>query len=298
MANDGGHPRDMGTAVIGATATPRASDEPLRDVGEHDCVPGPGAEHAARVRAARIPGSARADVDSALRDETRCDVGRLDGPEEVAAAGSESKTQSDAHEYWTQLRRLGIQPLCRASARSDVLRGPEELAELEATAMDPALGGRESNTERIRNLAVREAGYVPEDDGLSVLERELGKSGNDAMPKVSAQRSRLREALEPLVRGNIFDCRDVHRRQSLATRPRQRSVDSDPVEPREESGVPSIAVEVPPRLNERILDYLFDIAGVVENAEEYAAQSMLVATNDLGERVDVALAREPSKLGI
>ncbi len=298
MADDGGHPRDVGTAIFGETATPRASDEPLRDVGKHDGVPGPGAEYAARIRTAWIPGAARADVDRALRDETRRDVRRLNGSEEVAADGSESKTQSEAHEYWTQLRRFGIQPLCRASARSVVHRRAEKLAQLEATAMDPALRGRKANPERVCDLTVGETADVPKDDGFSVLVRELIESGDDALPKVSSQRSRLGEILDPLFRGDILDCGDVHRRESLATRTRQCSVDSDPVEPGEETGVASVVVKVAPGLNERILDHLLDVPGVVEDADEHGAQSIFVATNDLSECVDVALTCEPSELGV
>ena len=68
--------------------------------------------------------------------------------------------------------------------------------------------------------------------------------------------------------------------------------------PGEEGGVAPIAVEVPPRLDERVLHGLLHVSLVGEDAEQDEAEATLVPLNDRRERVDVPLLRQSHELGI
>ena len=164
--------------------------------------------------------------------------------------------------------------------------------------MDSALRSSEADPERIGHLSVREPGDVPKHDGFSVLVGELPERGDNPLPQVSTQRSRLREVVGPLLRGEVLDRGGVDGQRSPATRARHRRIDSDSVEPGEERRVAPIAVEVAPGLDERILHDLLDVPGVVEDTEEDGAQPMLMSANDLRKGIEVARTRKPSKFDV
>src|SRR5918994_608012 len=60
----------------------------------------------------------------------------------------------------------------------------EQVAELEAAAVDSALGRGEAHVERRRDFIVRRSGQVAQHDRLSVRERELRKRAEDPRAEV------------------------------------------------------------------------------------------------------------------
>jgi hypothetical protein len=60
------------------------------------------------------------------------------------------------------------------------VRRLEQLAEREAATVDPALRGGDAQVEGGSNLLVREPRDITQDDGLPVLEGQLGERREDA----------------------------------------------------------------------------------------------------------------------
>ena len=180
-----------------------------------------------------------------------------------------------------------------------ILERLEELAQLEPAAMDPALGGGKADVERGSDLLVRETRQIAKNHRFPVLERKLRQGGEDSSAKIVRLRRRLRKGIAPRVSGSFtLERVEVGQCVLFATRTGQCCVDADAVEPREQRGVASVAIEVPPRLHERVLYRFLYVARVVEDAEQHDAQPMLVPPHDLRERVEIPLLRQSHELGI
>ena len=158
--------------------------------------------------------------------------------------------------------------------------------------MDAALGRRERQLEDVRDLLVREAEHVAEDERSAVVGLELPDPGGEERLEL-ARLGRLlglhlgvRGDEQPLG-GLVERCR-CH---PLPAEPAESLVDGDPVQPGEDGRVAAEAVEVAPGLDEAVLGRLLDVAVVVEQPHEHAAHAPLVAVHDLGEGIDVTGAR-------
>jgi hypothetical protein len=175
----------------------------------------------------------------------------------------------------------------------------EPVAQLQAAAMDPALGRGEAHPERRRNLMVRETGHVAKDDRFAVLEGKRGESGENACPKLAGFGCRLRAEAGVSARACLaLDRREVDRDWLSAAGARKRRIHPDPVQPGEERGVAPVAVEVAPGLDESILHRLLDIPRVVEYSQQHEAKTLLVPLHDPGEGVEVTLPRKSNELGV
>jgi hypothetical protein len=109
-------------------------------------------------------------------------------------------------------------PASTERCRSVGLFGTKELAKLQTTAVNSALRGRQSNTDRVRDLDVRETVDVPEDDSLSILVGKLSESSDDAPTEISTH-ARLRKVPDTLFACDVLGMRNIGFRESLATRP-------------------------------------------------------------------------------
>jgi hypothetical protein len=175
----------------------------------------------------------------------------------------------------------------------------EPVAQLQAAAMDPALGRGEAHPERRRNLLVRETGHIAKDDRFAVLERKRGESGENARPKLAGFDGRLRaEAGASARAGLALDRLELDRDRFSAADARKRRIHPDPVQPGEERGVAAVAVEVAPGLDEGILQRLLDIPRVVKYSHQHEAKTLLVSLHDPSEGVEVTLPRTSNELGV
>lgn len=165
--------------------------------------------------------------------------------------------------------------------------------------MNPALRCGERDVERRGDVLVREAGKVAKDDRLPVLERQLRQRGEHTPALLVGLGCRLRKKVARDMGGALrFESSHVHDVALLAARARQRGVDADPVEPREDRGLAPIPVEIAPGLDEAILHGLLDVPRVVEDPQQHETESALVSSHDLGERLHIAVLRQRHELRV
>jgi hypothetical protein len=188
----------------------------------------------------------------------------------------------------------------RAAPSSQLLLERLQLVSQRKTAaMDPALRGCETDPERVRDLLVGEAGEIAQDHRLPLLEGKLHERGDDPSVEVVSFGGTLRKGVHRNFGGALrLERVEVRGRVLLAPSSRQRRVDTDPIEPGEEGGVAAVAVEIPPGLDEGVLDGFLDVPRVVEDPQQHDPDAMLVASHDLRERLEISLLRQPHELGI
>jgi len=185
------------------------------------------------------------------------------------------------------------------SSDSRLVKSLEPLAQLQAAAVDAALGRGDADPQRRRHLLVRETGYIAQDDGFAVLEGKPAESSDNPFAKLAGFGGRLRAQARVSARACLaLDGREVHRDRLPTARARKRGIHRDPVQPGEERSVASVAVEVAPSLDESILHRLLDIPRVIEYPEQHEAKTLRVPLHDPGEGVEVALPCTSNELGV
>ncbi len=174
--------------------------------------------------------------------------------------------------------------------------------QLKTGTVDTALDGGNGELERLGNLLVREPLHVAEHEWYAGVERERADTRGDEGERfppggldVGRSRTGARRGVGAVLELGLVV--EGARIQAFPSRPLERLVDGDPVEPRERRRAAAEAIEVAPRLHEGVLGGLVDVALVVEDATEDSAHSAFEKTHELGECVEVALLRALEKLG-
>ena len=174
----------------------------------------------------------------------------------------------------------------------------QAVAKLHAAAMDTALGGGDPDPEGGGDLGVREPCEIAQDDCFAVLEWKLGERREDTAPEIGSFCRSSRVVVGARIVSAPFDHRELDGGNRPAPRAPESGIDPDPVEPREERSVGTVAVQVAPRLDEGILNRFLDVSRVVQNAQEDDAQATLVPPHDLRERIHISALRQAHEIGI
>jgi hypothetical protein len=104
--------------------------------------------------------------------------------------------------------------------------------------MDPAFRGRQADPKCVRDLLVREAREIAQDDRLPLLEGKLCERSDDPSVEVVRFGGRLRKRVcRDFAAGLRFERVEICRRVPLAPGSRQCGVDADPVQSGEECGL-------------------------------------------------------------
>jgi hypothetical protein len=166
-----------------------------------------------------------------------------------------------------------------------------------------ALGGGDRDVHQGGDVLVRPSLDVVEDERRARLEGKQAQLGEQARHVLVLSGRDVRRQRPPGSRlgtdASLELDRLLERLRVQAPPPvsLQRLVDCDPVEPGERGRLAAEAIEMPPRLHERVLRRLLDVAVIVEEAGEHSPDAPLEDADELGEGVEVALLRPQEQRG-
>src|SRR6266545_1597018 len=194
-------------------------------------------------------------------------------------------------------RRGGFQSSALETATRS--RPGERARHLEPCAVHTTLRRRQRDVEDGGHVLVRPALDVAKNEWGTRIERKrahLGEQSGDflMLPRHDVGRERARRARfgTETSLARLLECL---RDRSPSPVSLQRLVDGDPVEPGEGSRVAAEAVEMPPRLHERVLRRFLDVTLVVEQAAEHTSDAALEDADELLEGAEIACLRTPEE---
>src|SRR5579859_3378123 len=144
----------------------------------------------------------------------------------------------------------------------------ERGAQLGTAAMDPAADGAKLDAEDVRDLLVRQALDVAEDDGGAIFRRQVGERSGDVMIEMTLVEGLRRSRLGALQPGRRFLAESLEPNPLLPARDVQEQVRGDAMEPALESPR-RVAWQRPEHAHE---DLLREVLGVVAVAGQPVGQ--------------------------
>lgn len=170
--------------------------------------------------------------------------------------------------------------------------------------MDAALGGGDGDAERGGDVLVGPAFDIAQNERSSDIERKGAQLRDERGNLLSL--AGLHVGGQRLDRGRVGPqpCLELGGRvERLGVEPSppvslERLVDGDAIEPRKGSGVSAEALEIAPRLDERVLRGLFNVPVVIEQARENSSDAALEEADEVCERGQVALAGADEERGL